>query len=114
MASFDENPAIEVKPLDKKKFWKLWKIAGILGVVTGIEFVFAFTMPRGYMLISIFILLTIVKAYYIVSEFMHLGHEKKGLAYAVVLPMMFVLWLITACIMEAYHVHHSSFGLFGD
>ncbi len=112
MASVEQSPSVEVKPVDKNKVLKLWKIAGILGIVTAIEFVFAFTMSRGYLLISIFVFLTIVKAFFIVAEFMHLGHEKKGLVYAIVLPMLFVLWLITACLMEAYHISDAAFSTY--
>ncbi|MDB2613221.1 cytochrome C oxidase subunit IV family protein [bacterium] len=34
----------------------------------------------------IFIVLTIIKAAYIVMEFMHLGHEVKGLKLSILLP----------------------------
>jgi cytochrome c oxidase subunit 4 len=40
----------------------------------------------------------VVKAFYIVSEFMHLGHEVKGLIYSVILPMIFIVWLIVALV----------------
>ena len=60
--------SIEVKPVNKKKVRKLWKIAMILGVVTAIEFVMAFTLPRGYLLYAGFIALTLLKAFYIVSH----------------------------------------------
>ena len=29
---------------------------------------------------------------------MHLGHEVKGLIYSIILPMMFILWLIVALV----------------
>ena len=87
-----------VQPADKKKIWGIWKVAIILGVVTAIEYVFAFNMPRGLLLNVIFVTLTIVKAFYIVSEFMHLGHEVKGLVWSIILPMIFILWLIVALV----------------
>jgi cytochrome c oxidase subunit IV len=92
--------AVEVKPVDKKKVKKLWKIALILGVVTLIEFVMAFTLPRGYLLYAAFIGLTIVKAFYIVSEFMHLKYETKALIWSILLPTIFVIWLIVALLAE--------------
>ena len=51
--------------------------------------------------IVVFIALTIVKAYYIVSEFMHLGHEKKSLKMSIVLPMLFVVF---------FYLHHDLSG----
>jgi cytochrome c oxidase subunit IV len=91
---------IEVQPVNKKKVNKLWKIALILGVVTAIEFVLAFTMPRGYLLYSVFVGLTLIKAYYIVSEFMHLKYEVKSLIWSILLPTIFVIWLIVALLVE--------------
>jgi cytochrome c oxidase subunit IV len=91
---------IEVKPVDKKKVRKLWRIALILGIVTAIEFFLAFTMPRGILLYAVFIGLTIIKAYYIVSEFMHLKYEVKALIWSILIPTIFVIWLIIALIAE--------------
>ena len=89
---------IQVEPADKSVIWGIWKVAIILAVITGIEYVFAFTMDAGFARSTIFVALTIVKAFYIVSEFMHLGHEVKGLIYSIILPMMFVIWLIVALV----------------
>lgn len=94
----EQTANIQVEPVDKSKIWGIWKIAIILAVVTGIEYVFAFTMDAGFVRSSIFIGLTIVKAFYIVSEFMHLGHEVKGLIYSIILPMLFIIWLIVALV----------------
>jgi cytochrome c oxidase subunit IV len=52
------------------------------------------------MKISIFIGLTFVKAFYIVSEFMHLKHETKVLIWSIILPMIFVVWLVIALLYE--------------
>lgn len=91
---------VEVQPVNKKKVKKLWKIALILGVVTAIEFVLAFSMPRGYLLYAVFVGLTLVKAFYIVSEFMHLKYEVKSLIWSILLPTIFVIWLIVAVLVE--------------
>lgn len=102
MALLEEISQVEVQPVDKSKISKLWKIAGILLVITLIEFIFAFSLPDNWKLmkISIFIGLTFVKAFYIVSEFMHLKHEKKALIWSVVLPFILVIWLVIALIFE--------------
>jgi cytochrome c oxidase subunit IV len=51
--------------------------------------------------IVIFIVLTLVKAFWIMAEFMHMNHEKKGLVYSIIFPLMFLLWLILAALMES-------------
>lgn len=89
---------VQVIPVDKAKIWGIWKVAIILAVITAIEYLFAFTMEAGMLRTVIFIGLTIVKAFFIVSEFMHLGHEVKGLIYSIILPMMFIIWLIVALV----------------
>lgn len=89
-----ENTHVQVIPEDKEKIKKIWKVAGILAIVTAIEFAFAFGMDAGPIRTFIFIALTIVKAFFIVAEFMHLGHEKKSLIYSILLPTMFIVFLI--------------------
>jgi len=96
----EETTEIIVQPVDKSKVRHLLKVALILFIVTVIEFVIAFTMESSPLRTSIFIGLTIVKAFYIVSEFMHLGHEAKVLIWSILIPMLFVVWLIIALLME--------------
>ena len=103
----EQAVSIEVKPVNKKKVKKLWKIAMILGVVTAIEFVMAFTLPRGYLLYAGFIALTLLKAFYIVSEFMHLKYEVKALIWSILLPTIFVIWLIIALLAEGGSILNS-------
>jgi len=100
MDSHETAHQVVVKPVDKEKVKKIWMVALILAVVTGIEFVFAFTMDAGTLRTAIFIGLTIVKAFYIVAEFMHLRHEVKVLVWSILLPMVFVVWLIIALLVE--------------
>ena len=87
----------------------IWKTFFILVGVTAVEFAFAFGLDNGTMKTTIFVLLTIVKAYFIVAEFMHLGHEKKSLVYSVIGPFVFVLWMILACLTDASHYFVSYF-----
>lgn len=89
-----ENTQVAVQPADPAKIRKIWKVAGILAVVTAIEFIIAFTVPAGGPRTFVFIALTILKAFYIVAEFMHLGHERKSLIMSILLPMTFVIFLI--------------------
>ncbi len=96
----DQAPTHKVLPRDKAKILKIWKTALFLAVVTAIEFAFAFTMERGVLLFAIFIGLTLVKAFYIVAEFMHLKYEAKTLIWSIALPALFVIWLIVALLAE--------------
>lgn len=81
----------------------IWRTFWILLIATTIEFVVAFVIigPEMKILrISIFLGLTLVKAFYIVGEFMHLKHEVKALIWSVVIPTLFVVWLVIALIIE--------------
>jgi cytochrome c oxidase subunit IV len=83
----------------------IWKTFWILLILTAIEFVIAFTMPANTLREAIFCGMTIVKAFYIVGEFMHLKHEVKSLIWMVLIPTLFVVWLLVALIYEGGHLY---------
>ncbi len=78
----------------------IWRTFWILSFITALEFLIAFTMQSGWLRVSIFVIMTLVKAFYIVGEFMHLKGEVKMLIWSVVLPLVFVVWLIIALLLE--------------
>jgi caa(3)-type oxidase subunit IV len=86
----------------------IWKTFWILFALTALEFLIAFTMGPGLLKVSIFIGMTIVKAFYIVGEFMHLKHETKSLIWAIILPCIFVIWLLIALIYEGGSVFEAT------
>ena len=96
----DTKSTLQVEPRNDEKIKKIWKTAGILLAITLVEFLMAFTMDRGILLYSLFILLTIWKAKYIMMEFMHLGDEVKPLFYSIIVPLIFLVWLVIALIKE--------------
>ena len=104
-----EEKKIVVQPVDKSVIRHVLKVALILFVVTVIEFIIAFTLASGGLKTSIFVVMTIVKAYYIVSEFMHLGHEEKGLRWMIIFPTILVVWLIIALLVEGTYIHIERF-----
>jgi cytochrome c oxidase subunit IV len=108
------NAAPIVLPRDKAKIAKIWKTALILAIVTTIEFILAFTVVRGSLLTAIFVGLTLVKAFYIVGEFMHLKYEVKLLIWSIILPILFVVWLIVALLAEgeAIFIMRNTWGWF--
>ncbi len=83
----------------------LMRVFWILLVVTIVEISLALLhfeagfLNRG-VLNAIFILLTIVKAFYIVAEFMHLKHEVKTLVWIILIPLLFLIWGIGALLWE--------------
>ncbi len=103
-AHHDSAPSLHVHPKDPAKIRKIWFTAGILAFVTAIEFgVAAMALPKIWA-ITIFVVLTFVKTFYIVGEFMHLKYEVKVLIWSIVLPVMFIIWLITALLMEGGYI----------
>ena len=107
--SAEEVSNIVVQPVNKDKVKQIWKVALYLGIVTGIEFVIAFTMDSGVFRTSLFVGLTIVKAFYIVSEFMHLKYERKVLIWSIMIPTIFVVWLIISLIYEGGAIYNVRF-----
>jgi cytochrome c oxidase subunit IV len=86
--------------------WWIWKVFWILLIVTTVEVVLGIIKPAALIdndilgtswLNMIFIILTIIKAAYIVMEFMHLGHEVGRLKWTILLPLLilipYLLWI---------------------
>ena len=78
----------------------IWKVFGILTVVTLIEVVLGIYKPDSMHLTKVlgtsplnwlFLILTIVKAYYIAWFFMHLNEEKKWYRRSIVWVLMFFI-----------------------
>ncbi len=85
----------------------LWKVFWILLVLTAFEFLIAFGLDSDKFKLTkilIFVIMTIVKAFYIVGTFMHLKDEVKSLIWTVILPAMFVVWLLVALIVEGGYI----------
>lgn len=88
---------------DHKGTWWIWKVFWILLVITGVEVALGIVKPE-FMLTQlfgtsvlnyVFIILTLVKAAYIVQIFMHVKFEKKGLKYALYLPTLILIPYLT-------------------
>jgi cytochrome c oxidase subunit 4 len=89
----------------------LLRVFWILLIVTIVEVGFAFLhyftdFPPRPLLNAIFIGLTIVKAFFIVAEFMHLRHELKNLVFSILLPLLFIIWGITAFLADGNSWKH--------
>jgi cytochrome c oxidase subunit IV len=103
------EPQVTVIPPDKAKIAKLWRVALIMLGITIFEFAVAFLVPHEYhdLRVWTFILMTIVKAAYIVGEFMHLRYEVKVLIWSVLIPMTFVVWMLVAFVYEGMSVFNA-------
>ena len=83
-----------------KSTWRIWKVFWILLVLTTIEVFLGILKPDflsgtkflGTSLLNhTFIVMTLIKAAYIVMSFMHLGHETKGLKWTILLPIFILI-----------------------
>ena len=92
---------------------KIWGVLIFLSIVTTIEVVLGIVKPaplntmflRMKLLNWIFIILTIVKAYYIAWDFMHIRDEKSNLKSAIVLPLVILIpYLIFILLVEADYI----------
>lgn len=93
----------EEKGVELRK--KIWKVTFILTAITAVEVALGSMIKQSsdyWTLIKwTFIILTLVKAAYIVMSFMHLGDERKGLKYVILLPyFVFAAYLIFILITE--------------
>ncbi len=94
----------------KKIRKKLYMVTVILTVVTIFEIFMGVYFKRNgtftwETIKLLFIVLTLVKAAYIVLIFMHLGDERKNLKYVVLLPYaLFILYLIFIGLYEGLSV----------
>jgi cytochrome c oxidase subunit IV len=99
----------EIPPAQTKAIWRTFFI---LCALTAVEFAFAFAMEPSMLRNSIFIILTIFKAFFIVAEFMHLKHETKGLIWTILIPTALLVWLLIALITEGTSIGESVFNYF--
>ena len=87
----------------------VWRATFWLSVITVIEVAAAlmwiwFLFPDGggprWLLNIGFILMSLLKAFFIVGEFMHIRYEKRALTLTVLVPTFFLIWFIIAFLWE--------------
>lgn len=97
----------------KKIRRKIWVVTAILTVITVVEVLvglfFSRAVESGFVWEAIkwgYIVLTLVKAGYIVMVFMHLGDENKALRYLIlVCYFIFIIYLVLLLLIEAQATH---------
>jgi cytochrome c oxidase subunit IV len=104
-----ENPEVTFQPDHSGGTGKIWKIFWVLSVLTIIE------LGLGYLLYAkhgewgytpvistkiVIGVLTLAKAYYIVSVFMHLGDEIRNFIMTIIVPLILFVWFIIAFLAD--------------
>jgi caa(3)-type oxidase subunit IV len=85
---------------------KIWMVTALLTAITVVEVALGAYIKQGsgawpFVKWS-FIIMTLLKAGYIVMVFMHLGDEKKSLKYVILVPyFLFMAYFIFIALMEA-------------
>ncbi len=83
----------------------------LLSVVTVIELIIGLAIynihkgenPSAFLILlfkGVVCILTLAKAYYIISVFMHLGDEIRNLIMTIIVPLMLFVWFIAAFLMD--------------
>jgi cytochrome c oxidase subunit IV len=106
------NPTSADFGKDKSSFDSkaVWRTFWILLCITVFELIIAIVyyethfFPK-HLLNGVFIIMTLAKAFFIVAEFMHLGHEIKNLIMTIAVPACLFIWFLIAFLWDgsAYH-----------
>lgn len=89
----------------KNKVKTIWKITLYLTIITILEvslglFEYHSGSLNKTMLIVVFMLMTLLKAYLIVDTFMHLGDEVRSFVMVIIIPLVLLLWVIGSFLAE--------------
>jgi cytochrome c oxidase subunit IV len=86
----------------------IWRVFWILLIITCVELALGLTIyfsledkELAKLLVKgLLIILSLAKAFYIVSSFMHLGDEIKNMIMTIVVPLLLFIWFIGAFLYE--------------
>jgi len=90
---------------------KIWMVTLVMAVITTVEVALGAYwkewFPSSWEAVKLgYIVLTLVKAYLIVSIFMHLGDERRNVRSIILLPYaLFILYLLFIAIWESNYVN---------
>lgn len=111
MSANSSSPEITFHPEHTGGTKKIWKTFWLLSALTIVELVFGlliYNIHKGsnpnHTLVLMFkglvCILTLAKAYYIVSIFMHLGDEIRNMIMTIVVPLCLFIWFIIAFLWD--------------
>jgi len=91
----------------KEQVRAVWKATAWLTIITIVEVVAAllwieFVEPgtSKWLLNTFFIAASLLKAFFIVAEFMHVKYETRALALTILVPTVMLIWFVVAFMME--------------
>ena len=105
------SPEISFAPEHASGTKKIWRTFWLLSVITVMELGIGLSIytihkganPNATLVLAfkgMVCILTLAKAYYIVSIFMHLGDEIRNMIMTIVVPLMLFVWFITAFLWD--------------
>ncbi|MBK7559109.1 MAG: cytochrome C oxidase subunit IV family protein [Chitinophagaceae bacterium] len=109
MSSNLTSPEITYAPEHASGTSRIWKTFWVLSALTVIELGLGYflywkhgQLPYALTLSTKLLIaaLTLAKAYYIVSIFMHLGDEIRNMIMTIVVPLMLFIWFIAAFLWD--------------
>jgi cytochrome c oxidase subunit IV len=106
------NSAEATLPKEKSSFNSkaVWRTFWILLCITIFELVIAIIyyetqfFPK-HLLNGVFIIMTLAKAFFIIAEFMHLGHEIRNLVMTIAIPACLFIWFLIAFVWDGSSYH---------
>jgi cytochrome c oxidase subunit 4 len=87
----------------KSQVSAVWRATLYLAIITVVEVAIALTFGGKWpklLLNSLFVIMSIWKAYFIIGEFMHIKYEKRAFALSLGLPLSFLVWAIIAFVWD--------------
>lgn len=107
MSATTSSPDITIHHEPTGTTKRIWKTFWVLLVITTIETCLGLAIHflhfgEAVTLITkiVIILLTLLKAFYIVSIFMHLGDEIRNFIMTILVPLMLFIWFIIAFLWD--------------
>ena len=111
MSQHTISPEITFAPEHGSNTKRIWNTFWLLSVITLIELGIGLTIynihkgahPNASLVLGfkgMVCILTLAKAYYIVSVFMHLGDEIRNMIMTIVVPLILFLWFIAAFLWD--------------
>ncbi len=111
MSSSATTTEISIAPEHGSGTKRIWKTFWLLSVLTMIELGIGLSIytihkganPNATLVLAfkgMVCILTLAKAYYIVSVFMHLGDEIRNMIMTIVVPLCLFIWFITAFLWD--------------
>jgi len=91
---------------------RIWKVFWLLSAITLVELALGFGLAKhwygdpenhktGILFVKgVICILSLAKAFYIVSVFMHLGDEIRNMIMTIVVPLCLFIWFITAFLWD--------------